>query len=80
MTTTDVVRRNIELAFALVRQSAGDEKFAASLNERSAAGPIAILPADDQELADTNRALAARARERGEVVQEIEIARLVEIR
>lgn len=78
--STDIVRRNIELAFAVVRQAAADEEFASEMRERGSEGPIALIPADDAELAEANRNIASEARQAGEQVQELGVTRRVQIR
>jgi hypothetical protein len=69
------VKKNLDLAFALVRQAAADEDFAAELTAASSEGPMLLIPADDPELAQANETVAVALAARGERFTVLRVAR-----
>ena len=64
--TREQTKRNIDLAFDLVRKAARDPEEAKRLDGLGRQGPFVLLPEDDPELAKKNLELADSAEARGE--------------
>jgi hypothetical protein len=75
MSPREIARRNLGLAFDVIRQALFDERVSAQLGSFGAEGPLLLVDPSDPEVALENDATLAAMRDSGVPVVGVEVER-----